>query len=136
MKWICAMAAASAMAASAMPAQAAVIPDCPVPPGVVKADLRSGLPPALRCVMGDVALPGEPFDTTDVYVKGHKHRRYIFVWNIGKRWIVATEQGGIALRDVLFTYELSKDGKTAALIETRATFSGSVCADATKLARK
>jgi hypothetical protein len=31
-------------------------------------------------------LPGEPFDSTDVYVKGHKYRRYIFVWNVGTRW--------------------------------------------------
>jgi hypothetical protein len=134
MKWICAVAAASAMAASALPARAAVIPDCPVPPGVVKADLRSGLPPALRRSMGNIALPGGPFDTTDVYVKGHKHGRYIFVWNIGKRWIVATEQGGIALRDVIFVYELGKDGKTAALIKERVAFSNSVCADATRLA--
>ena len=81
--------------ASAAPAQAA----CPVPPGAVKVALPSGLPPALRdALLGDIALPGEPFDATDVYVKGHKHSRYIFVWNIGSRWIVATEQGGIALR--------------------------------------
>ena len=59
--------------------------------------LPSGVPPALRGVMGNIALPGEPFDASDVYVKGHKHSRYIFVWNIGNRWIVATEQGGIAL---------------------------------------
>jgi len=51
--------------------------------------LRKALP-------DDIALPGEPFDSTDVYVKGHKHRPYMFVWNIGNRWIVAMEQGGIA----------------------------------------
>ncbi len=68
MKWICAVAAASAMAASALPARAAVIPDCPVPPGVVKADLRSGLPPALLPLDGATSLClSEPFDTTDVY---------------------------------------------------------------------
>ena len=135
MKWICIMAGALAMAASAMPAQAATISDCPVPPGAVKVALPSGLPPALRDALpDDIALPGEPFDTTDVYVKGHKHRRYIFVWNIGSRWIVATEQGGIALRAAISTYDLGKDGKTAALIEKRITFPDSVCAAATKLA--
>jgi hypothetical protein len=134
MKWIRVMATASAMAASATSAQPATIPDCPVPPGAVKAALPSGLPPTLRRAMGNIALPGEPFDTTDVYVKGHKRSRYIFVWNIGKRWIVATERGGIALRYVLSTYELRKDGKTAVLIEESNTYPSSVCADATKLA--
>jgi hypothetical protein len=130
MKWLCVMSAVLAVVASATPAQAA----CPVPPGAVQVALPSGLPPALRDALpGDIALPGEPFDTTDVYVKGHKHSRYILVWNIGNRWIVATEQGGIALRAAIFTYELGKDGKTAALIEKRFTFPHSVCAVATKL---
>ena len=133
MKWICIMAGALAMAVFAAPAQAA-ISDCPVPPPAVKISLPSGLPPALRDKIGDTALPGEPFDTTDVYVKGHKHRRYIFVWNIGTRWIVATEIGGIALRAAVSTYDLGKDGKTAVLIEDRFTFPESACAAATKLA--
>ncbi|MEO8724528.1 MAG: hypothetical protein ABI383_00260 [Acidobacteriaceae bacterium] len=136
MKWICAMACALAMAASATPAQAA-LSDCPVPPRAVKVALPSGLPPALRDALpGDIALPGEPFDTTDVYVNGHKRRRYIFVWNIGSRWIVTTEIGGIALRAAISTYKLGKDGKTAALIEERFTFPENVCAAATKLAGK
>lgn len=131
MKWICAMAGALAMAVSALPAQAA----CPVPPGAVNVALPSGLPLALRHALpGDIALPGEPFDTTDVVVKGHKHRRYLFVWNIGSRWIVAMEQGGIALRAAVSTYDLGKDGKTAALTDQRMTFPSSVCTAATKLA--
>jgi hypothetical protein len=85
---------------------------------------------------GDIALPGEPFDATDVYVKGHNHRRYMFVWNIGTLWIVAMEQGGIALRAAIFTYDLGKDDKTATLIENRITFPESVCGAATKLVEK
>ena len=106
--------------------------------GVVKVALPSGLPPALRTALpgDDIALPGEPFDETDVYVKGHKHSRYILVWNIGNRWIVAMEQGGIALRAAIFTYDLGKDGKTATLIEESITFPNSVCAAATKLVEK
>ena len=128
------MVGALAMVASVAPAQADAISDCPAPPRAVKVDLPSGLPAALsKALPGDIALPGEPFDTTDVYVKGHKHRRYIFVWNIGNRWIVATEQGGIALRAAIFTYDLGKDGKTAVLIDNRFTFPNSVCAAATKL---
>jgi len=118
----------------AAPAQAAAIPDCPAPPGAVDVALPSGLPPALRRAMGDIALPGEPFDATDVYVKGHRYSRYIFVWNVGARWIVATEQGGIALHRAVFVYRLTKDGKTATLIDKRARFTNNVCEDATKLA--
>ena len=84
--------------------------------------------------MDDVALPGEPFDSTDVYVKGHKHRRYIFVWNIGSRWIVATEQGGITLRSGIFVYDLGKDRKTATLIDKHLGFVNNVCTTASKLA--
>ena len=128
------MAGALVMVASAAPAQADATRDCPAPPGAVKVALPSGLPPALRKAMGNIALPGEPFDSTDVYVKGHKYRRYIFVWNIGTRWIVATEQGGIALRSAIFVYDLGKDGKTATLIDKRIGFTNNVCGAATKLA--
>ena len=128
------MAGALAMVASAAPAQVAAIRDCPAPPGAVNGALPSGVPPALRGVMGNIALPGDPFDSSDVYVKGHKYRRYIFVWNVGTRWIVATEQGGIALRSVILVYHLGKDGKTAALINRRIGFTNNVCGAATKLA--
>jgi hypothetical protein len=128
------MAGALVMVASAALAQVAAIRDCPAPPGAVNVALPSGVPSVLhRALPGDIALPGEPFDTTDVYVKGHKHRRYIFVWNIGDRWIVAMEQGGIALRAEIFTYDLAKDGKTAVLIDNRFTFPNSACSAATKL---
>jgi hypothetical protein len=128
------MAGALAMVASAAPSQVAAIRDCPAPPGAVNVALPSGVPAALRGVMGNIALPGEPFDSSDVYVKGHKYRRYIFVWNIGTRWIVATEQGGIALRSAIFVYHLGKDGKTATLINKRIGFTNNVCGAATKLA--
>jgi hypothetical protein len=132
MKWICVMSAVLAVAA-ATAAQAA----CPVPPGAVKIDVPSGLPTALRHALpGDIALLGEPFDSTDVYVKGNKHRRYIFVWNIGTRWIVAMEQGGIALRAAIFSYDLGKEGKAAVLIEKSLTFPESACASATKLVQE
>jgi len=132
MKWIRLISGALAVAASARPTEAAAISDCPVPPGAVQVALPSGLSPALRKATGNIALPGEPFNAIDIYVKGQPSRRYIFVWNIGKRWIVAAEQGGKALRATTFTYDLGKDDKTAVLIETRITFPESVCAVATK----
>jgi hypothetical protein len=135
MKWICLIAGALVMASSAMCSQATESAACPVPSGAVKVALPSGLPPALRDAMGDVALPGEQFDKTDVYIKGHKHRCYIFVWNIGSRWIVATENGGIALRAEVSTYKFVKDGKTAALLKQRFTFPENACSLATKLSK-
>ena len=128
------MAGALLMVASAAPAQVAATRDCPAPPGAVNVALPSGVPPELRDAMGNIALPGEPFDSSDVYVKGHKYRRYIFVWNIGARWIVATEQGGIALHSAIFVYRLGQAGKTAALIDKRIGFTNNVCGAATKLA--
>jgi hypothetical protein len=56
MKWICIMAGALAMAASGARAQAAAISGCPAPPGAVNVALPSGLPPALRDAMDNIAL--------------------------------------------------------------------------------
>lgn len=84
--------------------------------------------------MGNIALPGEPFNTIDIYVKGQPNRRYLFAWSIGNRWIVATEQGGIALRSATFVYTLDKDGKTATLVDKRIGSPSDVCSAATKLA--
>ena len=86
--------------------------------------------------MGNIALPGEPFDSSDVIVKGHKYRRYIFVWKVGDRWIVAMEQGGIALRTLVSVYALSKDGKTAILSNKSSEFTTDVCGTATRLASR
>ena len=128
------MVGALVMVASAALAQVAAIRDCPAPAGAVDVAIPSGVPLALRDALGNIALPGEPFDTSDVYVKGHKYRRYIFVWDVGTRWIVATEQGGIALRSVIYAYHLAKDGKTATVIHKRMGFTNNICGAATKLA--
>jgi hypothetical protein len=124
------------MVASAASAQSAAIQDCPAPPGAIGVALPSGLPPALRDKMGKVALPGERFNAIDVYVKGQPSGRYIFVWNIGTRWIAATEQGGIALRSAIFSYDLGKDGKAATLIDQLIGFSNNLCAAATELVKR
>ena|SRR5665213_2321553 len=116
------MAGTLAMVASAAPAQVAAIRDCPALPGAVNVAPPSGLPTALRDAMGNIALQGEPFDSTDVSVRGHKYRRYIFVWNVGTPWIVATEQGGKALRSAIFVYHLGKDGKIATVIDKHIGF--------------
>jgi hypothetical protein len=124
---------ALAMTVIALPAKAITVQEYPAPPGVLQVTLPSGLPPALRDKMGNIALPGQPFNAIDVYVKGQPNRRYIFVWNIGTRWIVAMEIGGIALRSAVFAYDLGKDGKTARLIDEGMRIND-VCGAATKLA--
>jgi hypothetical protein len=125
-----------AMSVAAWPAKGAKPSACPVPQGGVEVALPSGLPPALRVKMGNIALPGQPFNAIDVYVKGQPNERYIFVWNMRTRWIVATELGGIALRSGIFVYDLGNDGKTANLIDKRIGIPGEVCGAATKLAGK
>jgi hypothetical protein len=70
-----------------------------------------------------VAVKGDIEIARFVPGKGHNHRRYIFVWNIGARWIVATEQGGKVLRAAIFTYDLGKDDKTAIFDRTTHYFS-------------
>lgn len=127
MKGTCIVAGALWITASATSASAG----CPVPPGVVQVALPSGLPAELSKAVGEIALPGEPFDTTDVYVKGHKHQRYFFVWHSGNRWIVAAEVGGIALRASVSVYDLSRKDKP--LVEERMTVPSRACAVATQL---
>jgi hypothetical protein len=127
MKWTCVVAGVLWMAASAASASDV----CPVPSGVVQVALPSGLPAELSKAVGEIALPGEPFDTIDVYVKGDKHRRYLFVWHSGNRWIVAAEVGGIALRASVSVYDLSKKDKL--LVEERMTVPSGACAVATQL---
>jgi hypothetical protein len=109
------------------------IPPCPPPKGVINIALPDGLPAALRQVMGDIVSPGMPFDATDIVTTGHR-RRYIFVWNIGSRWIVATEQGGRGYNDPIFLYDAGKDGTAAVLLKRKIAFPPTVCADARKFA--
>ena len=78
------------------PAQADVIPVCTGPEGVLSATLETASLPLLQALkerIGEVVPPGATLDATDVVVIGQS-RRLIFIWNMGKRWIVATEHGG------------------------------------------
>jgi len=121
------------MATTALPTHAAPIQDCPAPPGAVNVALPSGFATTLRDKTGNVALPGEPFNVIDDYVKGQPNRRCIFAWNIGSRWIVATEVGGIALRAAVSMYDLGKDGKTVAVLDNRMTSPTCACATPARL---
>jgi hypothetical protein len=109
-------------------------PNCPVPVGVTAVKIPDGMPAALRQTLetslGDIALPGEPFDSTDVIV--HRiNRRYIFVWNRGRNWLIATEHGGRGYNDPVLEYAVSDDGQSVFLVRTRIAFPQTLCTVAT-----
>jgi hypothetical protein len=109
---------------------------CPIPAGVTSVPIPEGVPSvlqsALRSSLGDIALPGEKFDATDIVQTGRR-RRFLFAWNLGNRWIVATEHGGRGYNNPIFAYDIGDDGKTASLVETRIANPWTVCVTASKL---
>jgi hypothetical protein len=114
------------------------IVSCPLPNG---ASVTSGLdyaPPSLVQALteriGEVVPAGTKFDTTDVVETG-KNRRLIFIWNMGSRWVVATERGGRAYNDPIFAFDLSDDGRKATFAQERVAFPDTVCSTASSLLR-
>jgi len=81
--------------------------------------------------MGHIALPGEPFDATDV-VMYRTNRRFIFVWRRADEWLVAIERGGFVYSDPIYRYRLARDGK-ADLVETQSAIPHTVCRIATQM---
>jgi hypothetical protein len=113
---------------SAIRVRADDIPRClTLPPAedVAAADL----PPILRAMLahdiGTFALPGQPFDASDVVAAGVS-RRLIWVRKRGTRWVVALEQGGRAYHDTVLSYELGYDN-TIAGIRAETAFPSTVC---------
>jgi hypothetical protein len=89
----------------------------------------------LRDSIGEIVEPGKEFDATDVRIATHD-RRLIFIMNIGRRSVLATEQGGIVYNDPIFVIDVSADGRNAALVATRVTFPLIVCSTARSLIQK
>ena len=116
-------------------AKADFIPPCVLPEGVVSVPLES-VPPALtqalREQFGEIVAPGEKFDATDIIIV-RKNRRFIFFWNIGKKWIVATEHGGLGYNDPIFVYQLGEGDRAAVLTKREIAFPNTVCAVASSL---
>lgn len=134
MKAIFAALAGVLMATSAMAQNDLDGITCPVPAGATAVKIPDGMPPILRETLvssfGDFALPGQPFDGTDTGSPGHD-RRFIFVWNRGATWVVATEHGGIAYNDPILVYEVRDGGQSIVLVKTRIAFPTTLCALAT-----
>lgn len=117
-------------------ARADDIRPCSPPTGATEVAYETDVPPGLRTALardvGDIVLAGAPFDATDVVVTG-RHRRLIFVWHRGSRWIVATERGGRGYSAPVFAYDVSPDGSAATPVARRIAFPSTVCATALAL---
>jgi hypothetical protein len=94
-------------------------------------DLPTGLTKAIRGKFGEIVPPGEKFDSTDRIVTG-KNRRAILVWVRDRRWVIATEHGGLGYNDPVFAFDVSADGSEAKLVAEAIAFPDSVCAIAAK----
>ena len=112
-------------------ARADHIAPCSPPDSPVKALPFLSEVPALvldtfRARVGEIASPGETFDSTDVVVIG-RNKRIIFVWNRDGRYLFATEQGGIAYNDPVFVYQVDPKTHTVKLISEEIAFPATVC---------
>ena len=117
-------------------ARADVIPPCATPSGVNSVPLPDGVPSAvnraLQAKLGKIALPGQEFDATDVVGTGIS-RRFIFAWNSGSKWLVATEHGGRGYNDPIFLFDLSQNGEDVSLLKTQISFPKGVCSAASAM---
>ncbi|HXW25285.1 MAG TPA: hypothetical protein VEK73_11090 [Xanthobacteraceae bacterium] len=117
-------------------AHADQLPSCAIPAGTASRVFPNEMPltlqNALKDKVGDVAAPGEPFDSTDVVVTG-RNRRAIFVWERGRRWVVATEHGGRGYNDPVLAFDLSPDGVSVTLVAVRTAFPQTLCSTAHEL---
>jgi len=120
--------AALAALSLAAVARAEDIPRCPLLPPVEEAE-ASKLPPILAAALikdlGQIALPGAPFDATGHAKDGVNHR-LIWVRRQGTRWVAAVEEGGATYRDVVLAYELGYDGSLAG-VRRDIAFPATVC---------
>jgi hypothetical protein len=111
-------------------------PPCPAPSGVSATSHFENAPPSLALALaervGEVVPAGASFDATDVIQTG-KNRRLFFIWNVGKRWVVATEHGGIGYSNPVFAFDISPGDLRATFVEERVAFPGSLCATASSL---
>jgi hypothetical protein len=127
--------AAALLLMLATSAKADFIAPCTLPDGVTSVSPEqapAALMQALIARVGFIVAPNEKFDATDVIRIG-RSRRFIFIWNVDRRWVVATEHGGLGYNDPIFAYDLGKDRLSATLIKEQAAFPNSVCRVASDL---
>ena len=126
------VALSSGFAESQVRTKAAVppFPACPLSAGVQQIPWPATPMPLKAAVskhIGTFAMPGEPFDITDVTVGEPQFQRLIFVRHRADRWIVAVEHGGIAYRVRLFGFALTSREGEAVLLQQRTAQKPDVC---------
>jgi hypothetical protein len=92
------------------PACAMQLTGCDTPPGFVSSTARADLPPPLQELFKDFAMPGGSFNEGDV---GPLGQGVISIWHRGRRWILESGHGGIALSFDVVAFDVSDDGKAA-----------------------
>jgi hypothetical protein len=109
-------------------ADADELPRCPLLPPVEEIEVAK-LPPILIAALtrdvGQIALPGKPFDADGTTTTGVSHR-LLWVRKQGTRWVVAVEEGGREARELVVSYEIGYDGSLAGMRKDVA-FPATVC---------
>ena len=82
---------------------------------------------------GVIAPPGSPFNPTDVVQQSVGTRHLVFLWEQGRRWVVAMERGGRGYSTPVSAFDVSADGKTAALAVAVPAMPEKLCQAATDL---
>lgn len=122
---------AAIVAIQASPTAASGTPRCLTVPAGVAIEDPATLPPtifeAVRRELGDLALPDEPFNATDVVEPAAKSRRILFVWHKAERWIVASERGGRGYGNPVLALAFGADSRDAKLVASRTAFPDTLC---------
>lgn len=110
-------------------------PECSAPKGVSPVafpEAPAALIQSLKDEVGDIARPDEKFDATAAVNIG-RNRRLAFIWNEGRRWVVATELGSDIYSNPIFAYDLTPGGQRATPVEQRIALPDKLCATASEL---
>jgi hypothetical protein len=119
-----------------LPAFAADILACPVPPGTQSTselgDLPAPIAVSLKQHVPYLDPVTAPFNGGDTMGPGQTHldRRFIRAFHKGSRWIVAYEAAGIGYHDNIVVYDVA--GDQAELLANNQASTASVCSDMTK----
>ena len=88
---------------------------------------------SLRDKLGEMALPTETFNPSDVYQVGVARRRLIFMWSSEQRWVAATERGGRGYNNPVFAFDVSADRKSVRLVNSDVGFRSTICSTVNRL---
>jgi hypothetical protein len=104
------------------------IAPCPPPPGVTAVSLPDGLAKPVRIASASLTDPNIPldFDAADVVETGTWH--FVFAWQAGIRWIVATDNSGTYS---LFVFDVKDNARMPTLIQAGSSTPEALCREAT-----